>query len=67
MGSITEDGSGLTVIGPLYNWHEKEDGSLQIVASGPFDSTSAFLQESMIAGSNENVWHKAEARVLKPL
>lgn len=28
MESIMEDGSGSTVVGPLYDWHEKEDGRL---------------------------------------
>ncbi|KAK1765059.1 hypothetical protein QBC33DRAFT_180550 [Phialemonium atrogriseum] len=64
MGSIMEDGSGSTVIGPLYDWDEKEDGRLQVAASGPFDSTSAFLQQNEVASSNENVWDKAEAKVV---
>lgn len=67
MGSIMEDGSDSTIIGPLYDWHEKEDGNLQVAASGPFDSTSAFLQENSIANSNENVWDKAEAKVLEAI
>lgn len=67
MGSIMEDGSGSTVIGPLYDWREEEDGGLQVATSGPFDSTSAFLQESMIASSNENVWDKAEAKVFEAI
>ncbi|KAF4451762.1 hypothetical protein F53441_5296 [Fusarium austroafricanum] len=54
MGSIMEDGSGSTIIGPLYDWHENEDGSLQVAASGPFDSTSAFLKKHSIISSNEN-------------
>lgn len=67
MGSIMEDGSGSTAIGSLYDWHEEEDGGLQVATSGPFDSTSAFLQESLIASSSENVWDKAEAKVSKAM
>ncbi|KAF5018595.1 hypothetical protein F66182_9424 [Fusarium sp. NRRL 66182] len=67
MGSIMEDGSGSTIIGPLYDWHEKEDGGLQVAASGPFDSISAFLQKNSIASSNKNVWDKAEAKVVEAI
>lgn len=67
MGSIMEDGSGSTVIGPLYDWHEKEDSRLQVAVSGPFDSTSAFLQEILIASSNKDIRGKAEAKCWKPL
>lgn len=62
-----EDGSGSTVIGPLYDWHEKEDSRLQVAVSGPFDSTSAFLQEILIASSNKNIRDKAEAKVLEAI
>ncbi|KAH6982304.1 hypothetical protein BKA56DRAFT_720763 [Ilyonectria sp. MPI-CAGE-AT-0026] len=63
MGSIMDDGSGSTIIGPLYDWHEKEDGGLQVAVSGPFDSLSAFLHKNPIASSDKNVWDKAEAKV----
>ncbi|KAL7923764.1 kinase-like domain-containing protein [Trichoderma austrokoningii] len=67
MRSIMEDGSGSTVIGPCYDWDEKADGSIQVTVSGPFDSTSAFLQQHSIATSNETLWRKAEAKVLKAM
>ncbi|KAL6409801.1 hypothetical protein AUP68_06198 [Ilyonectria robusta] len=65
MGSIMDDGSGSTIIGPSYDWHEKEDGRLQVAVSGPFDSLSAFLHENPIASSDKNVWDKAEAKVME--
>ncbi|KAF4458869.1 hypothetical protein FALBO_14385 [Fusarium albosuccineum] len=67
MGSIMADGSGSTVIGPLFDWEEEEDGRLQITASGPFNSTSAFLQENLVASPNKDIWSKAEAKVLEAI
>ncbi|KAM0424956.1 hypothetical protein ACHAPT_009757 [Fusarium lateritium] len=64
MGSIADDGSGSTIIGPLYNWHDNEEGSLQVVASGPFDSTSAFLKKHLITRPDGNEWDRAEAKVV---
>lgn len=65
MGSIIQDASSSMVIGSLYDWHEETDGRLQVTASSPFDSTSVYLRANSIAGSNGNVWGKAEAKVLK--
>ncbi|KAI1188728.1 kinase-like domain-containing protein [Nemania serpens] len=67
MGSIMKSGSASTVIGPSYDWDEQEDGSLQITTSGPYDSTSAFLQQNLDEDPNENgsEWAKAEAKVLE--
>lgn len=48
MGSIMGSGSDSTIIGPLYRWHEKKDGSLKVIKSGPYDSTSAFLHKKLI-------------------
>ncbi|KAH6954057.1 kinase-like domain-containing protein, partial [Ilyonectria sp. MPI-CAGE-AT-0026] len=44
------------------------DGSGAIVAaSGPFDSTSGFLDKNSIPSSNEHVWDTAEAKVLEAI
>ncbi|KAI1132260.1 kinase-like domain-containing protein [Nemania abortiva] len=69
MGSIMQSGSDSTVIGPSYDWDEKEDGSLQVTTSGPYDSTPAFLHQNSIEGSSENghVWSKAAAKVLEAM
>lgn len=64
IGSIMEDESGSTIVGPLYGWHDGEDGCLQVVASGPFDSTSAFLKKHLILKPDGNEWDRAEAKVL---
>ncbi|KAI0403042.1 kinase-like domain-containing protein [Xylaria palmicola] len=69
MGSIIGGGSDSTVIGPAYGWESMEDGSLQVqvTASGPYDSTSAFLHENTIRvpRRKEDVWHDAETKVLE--
>ncbi|KAI3330977.1 hypothetical protein F4824DRAFT_477036 [Ustulina deusta] len=67
MGSIIESGSDSTVIGLSYDWDKKEDGSLQVTTSGPYDSTSVFLHQTPIEGSSENgnAWSKAAAKVLE--
>ncbi|KAH8662782.1 kinase-like domain-containing protein [Ilyonectria robusta] len=57
MGSIMDDGSGAT----------REDGRLQVAASGPFDSNSGFLEKSSIPSSNEDVWDTAETKVLEAI
>ncbi|KAI3324256.1 kinase-like domain-containing protein [Xylariaceae sp. AK1471] len=67
MGSIMKSRSGSTVIGPSFDWDEKEDGSLQVTTSGPYDSASVFLDQNLIEGSSENghAWSKAAAKVLE--
>ncbi|POR36282.1 Uncharacterized protein TPAR_03534 [Tolypocladium paradoxum] len=66
IGSVMEDKDGLTFIDPSYDWHENHDGSLQVRASGPFDSVSAYLKDHFDVASNaeESVWDKGEAKVM---
>lgn len=52
LGSIMEDEAGSTFIGPALNWNDEEScekrvSSLQVEASGPFDSTSAFKSTTL--------------------
>ncbi|KAI0200286.1 hypothetical protein F4808DRAFT_429295 [Astrocystis sublimbata] len=65
MGSVMESGFDRTVIGPSYDWDEQEDGSLQIIGSGPYDSTSLFLRDKTSGSFNQNrhAWTKAAAQV----
>ncbi|KAI1118021.1 kinase-like domain-containing protein [Nemania sp. NC0429] len=69
MGSIMESESNSTVIGPSYDWDEQEDGSLHVTMSGPYDSTSAFLDRNPAEGPGENasVWNKAAAKLSEVL
>ncbi|KAI1206261.1 kinase-like protein [Annulohypoxylon truncatum] len=43
IGSIQSDESTLQSLAPCYDWHLNEDGTLQVVSSGPFDSVSDYL------------------------
>lgn len=62
--SVLEDGPS-PIARPVYNWYDSEDGSIQVAASGPFQSTGNLFQHASTAKSNENVWRKAEAKVLE--
>ncbi|UNI22120.1 hypothetical protein JDV02_008040 [Purpureocillium takamizusanense] len=64
MGSVMEDEAGSTFIGPSYDWYEDDDGSLQVKASGPFDSASAYLKHHVVLSSKGGVWDEAEAKVM---
>lgn len=67
MGFLLEDGSGSTIIGPLCDWDEKADGSIQVATSGPFNSTSAFLQEHLVTSPNDSIWNDAGAKVFEAI
>ncbi|SPO00762.1 uncharacterized protein DNG_03510 [Cephalotrichum gorgonifer] len=52
------------VIGPCYGWREDDNGRLNVVASGPYDTTSAYLREHSAARDENNLWGVAEAKLL---
>ncbi|KAI0897653.1 kinase-like protein [Annulohypoxylon nitens] len=44
IGSITSDEANSQALAPCYDWKHTEDGALQVVSSGPFDSVSDYLK-----------------------
>ncbi|KAI1768010.1 kinase-like protein [Hypoxylon sp. FL1150] len=44
IGSVSNRSSTPVASGPCYEWIETEHGTLDIVASGPFDSAAAYLE-----------------------
>lgn len=41
IGSISEDESGSVSFLPCFDYDAKDDGTVQVVTSGPFDTTPA--------------------------
>ncbi|KAL2024385.1 hypothetical protein VTK56DRAFT_8196 [Thermocarpiscus australiensis] len=66
LGSVMEDETGATFIGPVYGWHENEDGSSRVEASGPYSSAGEYLRSHLVL-ENKNVWAWAEAKVMNTL
>ena len=64
IGSIMEDDAGSTFIDPTYDWHENEDGSVQVQSSGTFDSVSAYLQHHWVPIPKKNEWSRAQKKVM---
>lgn len=57
------------VIGPCYDWLENDDGSLNVVASGPFDTLEDYLENKVSHRSVDqdgagNVWTRASDKML---
>lgn len=51
-------------IGPCHDWRENDDDTLSVVASGPYDTTSAYLQENFATREKNNEWSIAESKIL---
>ncbi|KAF6782191.1 hypothetical protein CSOJ01_16020 [Colletotrichum sojae] len=65
LGSITTNMSGVIDIGPVYDWLENDDDSVEVGASGgPFDSETAFWEENQTLDSGVNVWAKGKTKVM---
>ncbi|KAK4454080.1 kinase-like domain-containing protein [Podospora aff. communis PSN243] len=66
IGSIHKEENGDLTIGPCYDWEEKEDGSFQIIASGPYNTAEEYLQEHYAVTEEHNgPWKVAAAIVTK--
>ncbi|KAI2621594.1 kinase-like domain-containing protein [Hypoxylon sp. NC1633] len=64
LGSLFDDPSGSTLIGPCYDWHENEEGTMQVESSGPFDSTPAYIMAHFKVNSPDNQWTRAETEIM---
>ena len=51
-------------IDTMYHWDEQSDGSIQVTASGPYQTISAYLKDQFTQATSENVWSKAEAKIV---
>jgi hypothetical protein len=65
IGSIMGSEGEQAVIGPCFDWKESDDGSIGVTVSGPFDTTSAYLQEHAILASGDSIWGKAKTRIMR--
>ncbi|KAK0627882.1 hypothetical protein B0T14DRAFT_513495 [Immersiella caudata] len=65
IGSIHANGNGGLVIGPCYDWEEKEDGRVSINSSGPYDTAAAYMHDHFVATDEEGVWDRAATMVTK--
>jgi hypothetical protein len=64
IGSIMEDGSGSMVIGPVFNPVRLRDGSYDVTALGPFDSTSTYLEANYVEETHEDELGRAAGMLL---
>ncbi|KAH7312745.1 hypothetical protein B0I35DRAFT_437658 [Stachybotrys elegans] len=65
IGSIVGSEGDQAVIGPCFDWKEGDDGSIAVTASGPFNTTSDYLQEHTVLESGDSVWQKAKTRIMR--
>ncbi|KAI5865644.1 hypothetical protein GGS23DRAFT_560127 [Durotheca rogersii] len=64
IGSLQAEEDGRLVVGPCYSWHENDDGSFSVVASGPYDTMSTYLRENSAVRKRDNEWGVAEYKLL---
>ncbi|KAH6886251.1 kinase-like domain-containing protein [Thelonectria olida] len=64
IGSIREDASGSTVIGPVLDYIQQKDETYHVTASGPFDSTSAYLTATYVEDSVDDEFGRGARMVL---
>ncbi|OTB18766.1 hypothetical protein K445DRAFT_8790 [Daldinia sp. EC12] len=67
MGSISSVDPSSASLSPCYAWYEGDDGTMQVVTSGPFDSTIAYLdanRDKNNEGNEYNEWDKAEQKIM---
>lgn len=70
IGSVSGDEAGNTSLEPCYDWHINDDGTVQIVPSGPFDSASAYFEahfKGNVANDGPNEWDKAESEIMQSI
>ncbi|KAI2641414.1 kinase-like protein [Hypomontagnella submonticulosa] len=67
MGSIMDEEDSSSSLAPCYHWHNNDDGTTQVISSGPFDSASAYVQTHFEETSKKNEWDKAESKVLESI
>lgn len=69
IGSIYNGENGDLTVGPCYDWKENEDGSIRVVASGPYDTAAAYLRDHYALtdnnNNNNNPWKVAATTVTK--
>ncbi|KAI2466729.1 kinase-like protein [Annulohypoxylon bovei var. microspora] len=64
IGSIPGDGAGSHSLAPCYSWGRSDDGTLRVMSSGPFDTTSAYLAHHY-KEDVEDAYGKAALAVMK--
>lgn len=64
IGSLQEDASGELVVGPVCDWTENHDMSLQIKATGPFISSKTYLDYQHRYRHTQTVHLKAAEKLL---
>ncbi|KAH7264790.1 kinase-like domain-containing protein [Fusarium redolens] len=67
IGSLMQAEDGSIFVGPVFEWDEKDDGSVHAKAGRTYFSTDEFMACSMEPATRDNVWGYAEAKVLKIL
>ncbi|KAK3935091.1 hypothetical protein QBC46DRAFT_58533 [Diplogelasinospora grovesii] len=69
IGSLhTNEDDIVPSIGPCYDWEENDDGSLAVVASGPFEDSRSYLQQHYDEDDtkkSEDPWGVAEAKLME--
>ncbi|KAI1375091.1 kinase-like protein [Hypoxylon crocopeplum] len=65
IGSIIGKDAGSITLGPCYDSCENSDGTFQIVSSGPFDSTSAYLKTHFEKSKLKDTYATAEEKVMQ--
>lgn len=63
IGSL-QDAEGELVLGPCYDWRENDDNTLSVVASGPYPTISAYLQENTQPTAGTGVWTVAVDKIM---
>lgn len=67
IGSIHKGENGDLTVGPCYDWKEKEDGTVHIIASGPYDTVAEYLHDhcAVTDENNSSPWKVAATTVTK--
>lgn len=67
IGSVHIDEAGSTFIGPVYDWHENDDGSIRVEASGPYASTFEYIKNHAMLRSEGTPWREGGVEVVNTL
>lgn len=64
IGSLHSMEDGSLFIGPCYDYHENDDGTLRVVASGPFDTAASYLKERRAKENTKSAWGISASKLL---
>lgn len=64
IGSLDRQPDEALAVGPCYNWQDRDDGTVGVGESGPYDTINAYLADHFVSSDNGDEWDIAQAKIM---